>query len=68
MAVLLLVDVFSHREKVKMVVRIVKNVVLFFAIWENPGHLTSRTEFCGTQGYSYLKPVKPGTSRENWEE
>ena len=23
-------------------------------------HMASRNEFCGTMGYSYLKPIKPG--------
>jgi hypothetical protein len=49
-----------------MFVSIVRNVV--FYDFENPGHLASRAEFCGTPGHSSLKPIKLGLSSENRDE
>lgn len=33
--------------------------------WKNMGHLTSRTEFCGTPVQSTVKPTQPGLFRGN---
>jgi len=47
-------------------VRIIRNVVFYDL--ENPGHLASRAEFCGTLGHSLLKSIKLGLSSENRDE
>jgi len=49
-----------------MFVSIVSNVVFYDL--ENPGHLASRAESCGTLGHSSLKPTKLGLSSKNRDE
>jgi hypothetical protein len=48
-------DAFFHRGKVKMFVRIVRNVFLWLG--KTPKHLASQTKFCGTPGQTEALPL-----------
>jgi hypothetical protein len=60
----LLLHSFSHWGKVRIFVRIVRNIVLLW-LGKKQGHLASRTKFCRTSRQCLLKSIKPGLSPKN---
>jgi hypothetical protein len=51
----------------QMSINIVSNFILSW-LGKYPGYVDFRTERCWTLGQRTLKPIKPGLSRENWDE